>query len=129
MRALFVTHLHADHVMDLANLLPRELAAPVLDVYGPAPAGLPIRRSRRRRRPLVFPDEPTPGIRAAVDHLLRAFAYNINLRIADEGRIDVAESVRVHEIGVGATATRPTSTSAAATAAARRRPRRRWSRS
>ena len=35
-----------------------------------------------------------------MDHLLRAYAYNINLRIADEGRRDVADSVRVHEIGV-----------------------------
>jgi ribonuclease BN (tRNA processing enzyme) len=48
----------------------------------------------------VFPDAPTPGIRATVDHLLRAHAYNINLRIADEGRRSITESVRVHEVGV-----------------------------
>ena len=39
-------------------------------------------------------------MRAATEHLLRAFAYNINLRIADEGRNDVTKSVRVHEMGV-----------------------------
>ena len=49
---------------------------------------------------MVFPDEPTPGIRATVGHLMRAFAYNINLHVSDEGRPDVTESIRVHEIGV-----------------------------
>jgi ribonuclease BN (tRNA processing enzyme) len=49
---------------------------------------------------VVFPDAPAPGIRALVEHVLRAHAYNINLRIADEGRPSVVDSVRVHEIGV-----------------------------
>ena len=31
---------------------------------------------------------------------MRAFAYNVNLRVADEGRADVTDSLRVHEIGV-----------------------------
>jgi ribonuclease BN (tRNA processing enzyme) len=100
-RALFVTHLHADHVVDLVNLVLGSWPPPVLDVYGPAPAGLPVPvYPPDEVRPLVFPDQPTPGIRAAVDHLLRAYAYNINLRVADEGRRSVTESVRVHEIGV-----------------------------
>jgi ribonuclease BN (tRNA processing enzyme) len=100
-RALFVTHLHADHVMDLANLLLGSWPPHVIDVYGPGPAGLPIPVfPAGEERPLVFPDAPTPGIRATVDHLLRAHAYNINLRIADEGRSSVTDSVRIHEIGV-----------------------------
>jgi ribonuclease BN (tRNA processing enzyme) len=100
-RALFVTHLHADHVVDLVNLVLGSWPPPVLDVYGPAPAGLPVPvYPPDEVRPLVFPDRPTPGIRATVDHLLRAHAYNINLRVADEGRRSVTESVRVHEIGV-----------------------------
>ena len=49
---------------------------------------------------MIYPDEPTPGTRAALDHMLRAFAYNVNLRVLDEGRKDVTQSVRVHEIGV-----------------------------
>jgi ribonuclease BN (tRNA processing enzyme) len=101
-RALFVTHLHADHVMDLANLLLGSWPPPhAIDMYGPAPAGLPIPVFPPDAvRPLVFPDAPTPGIRATVDHLLRAYAYNINLRIADEGRRSVTDSPRIHEIGV-----------------------------
>ena len=49
---------------------------------------------------MIYPDEPTPGTRATLDHMLRAFAYNMNLRVLDEGRKDVTQSVRVHEIGV-----------------------------
>ncbi len=100
-RSVFVTHLHADHLMDLANLFLGSWPPHVVDVYGPSPAGLPIASFPPDAvRPLVFPDDPTPGMRAATEHLLRAFAYNVNLRIADEGRIDVTKSVRVHEVGV-----------------------------
>ena len=100
-RALFLTHLHADHLVDLANLVLGSWPPHEIDVYGPGPAGLPIPVfPAGDERPLVFPDAPTPGIRATVDHLLRAHAYNINLRIADEGRHSVTDSLRVHEIGV-----------------------------
>ena len=101
-RAVFVTHLHADHIMDLGNLLLGSWPPPVLDIHGPGPAGLPIPVfPPDAERSLVFPDAPTPGLRATVEQLLRAYAYNINLRIADEGRLPVTESVRVHEIGEG----------------------------
>jgi len=100
-RSLFITHLHADHIVDLANLVLGSWPPHEIDVYGPGPAGLPIPVfPAGDERTLVFPDAPTPGIRATVDHLLRAHAYNINLRIADEGRRSVTDSVRVHEVGV-----------------------------
>ena len=98
---MFLTHLHADHIMDLANLFVGSWPPDPIDVFGPGPAGLPIPMfPPDADRPLVYPDEPTPGTRAALDHLFRAFAYNTNLRIADEGRIDVTQSARVHELGV-----------------------------
>ena len=100
-RALFVTHLHADHLMDLANLVQGSWPSHVIDVYGPSPAGLPIPAFPPDAvHPLEFADEPTPGLRGVVDHLMRAFAYNINVRVADEGRHPVNRSLRVHEIGV-----------------------------
>ncbi len=100
-RAVFVTHLHADHIVDVANLFQGSWPAPTIDVYGPGPPGGPIPEyPPGAGRPLAYPDEPTPGLRATLDHFMRGFAYNINLRIADEGRNNVAESFRVHEIGV-----------------------------
>jgi ribonuclease BN (tRNA processing enzyme) len=51
-------------------------------------------------RPLPIPDEPTPGLRAFVDHQMRSFAYNINVRVLDEGRPPLPESIRVREINV-----------------------------
>ena len=68
-RSVFVTHLHADHLMDLANLFLGSWPPQVVDVYGPSPAGLPIASfPSDAARPLVFPDDPTPGIRAATCH-------------------------------------------------------------
>lgn len=100
-RSVFVTHLHADHVMDLANLFMGSWPTHPLDLYGPAPAGLPIPVFPPDAiRPLVYPNSPTPGLRQTVDLLMGAFAYNINLRIADEGRANVLDSIRVHEVGV-----------------------------
>jgi ribonuclease BN (tRNA processing enzyme) len=98
---VFLTHLHADHIMDLPNLFVGSWPPHVVDILGPAPAGLPIASfPPDAGRPLVYPDDPTPGTKAAVDHMLRAFAYNINVRIADEGRTPVNEAARVREIGV-----------------------------
>jgi ribonuclease BN (tRNA processing enzyme) len=98
--AIFLTHLHADHIMDLANIFLGSWPPRPIDVYGPASAH--TRRDGTPAdlvHPVVFPDEPAPGLAATMDHLLRAFAYNINVRIADEGRSNVTESIRVHELG------------------------------
>ena len=99
--AIFLTHLHADHVIDYANLLMGFWPVQPVEVFGPGQAGLPIATYPPGRvvDPL-YPDEPTPGIRGLTDHLFRAFAYNINTRIADEGRHDVTKMVNVHEIGL-----------------------------
>jgi ribonuclease BN (tRNA processing enzyme) len=98
---VFVTHLHADHIMDLANMFMGSWPSHVVDLYGPSPAGLPIAAFPPDAvRPMAYPDEPTPGLRATVDKLMGAFAYNINLRIADEGRQNVLDSIRVREVGV-----------------------------
>ncbi len=98
---IFVTHLHADHIMDLANLFMGSWPTHPLDLYGPAPAGLPIPVFPPDAiRPLAYPDAPTPGLRSTFDLLMGAFAYNINLRIADEGRKNLLDTIRVHEMGV-----------------------------
>jgi ribonuclease BN (tRNA processing enzyme) len=85
--------------MDLGNLLLGSWPSQPIDIYGPAAAGLPIPGFQPGVSP-AFPDEPTPGMRATTDLLLRSFAYNINVRLAGEGRSTVVDRIRVHEIGV-----------------------------
>ncbi len=100
-RSIFFTHLHSDHVIDLANLLFGYWPTARVDVFGPGEAGLPIAPYPSDRVvPVLFPQAPTPGIRGLTEKLFEAFAYNINVRIADEGRSDLTAKVFVHEIGV-----------------------------
>lgn len=99
--SIFFTHLHSDHFIDYINLLLGFWPTQRVDVYGPGEAGLPIAQYPPDRVvPVLFPDAPTPGIRGVTQKLFEAFAYNINVRIADEGRSDVTKKVFVHEIGV-----------------------------
>ena len=69
-RALFVTHLHSDHIMDLANLAQGSWPTHKIDAFGPAPAGLPIPAfPLGDERPLALPVDPTPGLRGTIEHL------------------------------------------------------------
>jgi ribonuclease BN (tRNA processing enzyme) len=107
-RSIFFTHLHSDHVIDFANLLFGFWPTRRVDVFGPGEAGLPIAPYPPDRVvPLVFPSAPTPGIHALTEKLFEAFAYNINVRIADEGRSDLTANVFVHELGVAHDEYRP----------------------
>lgn len=100
-RTICFTHLHSDHVIDYANFLLGFWPSHAIDVYGPGESGLPITGYPPERVvPLRFPDQPTPGTTTMTELLFRAFAYNINVRMADEGRDDVVGKVRTHEIGV-----------------------------
>ncbi len=100
-RSIFFTHLHSDHVIDYANLLLGFWPTDRVDVFGPGEAGLPITPFPPGRVvPVLFPDAPTPGIRGLTQKLFEAFAYNINVRIADEARQDLTANVFVHEVGV-----------------------------
>lgn len=100
-RSIFFTHLHSDHVIDYANLLLGFWPTHQVDVYGPGEAGLPITTYPPGRDfTPIFPDYPTPGLMTVTEYLCRAFAYNINVRMADENRDNVTTKVRTHEIGV-----------------------------
>jgi ribonuclease BN (tRNA processing enzyme) len=100
-RSIFFTHLHSDHVIDYINLLLGFWPTNRVDVFGPGEAGLPITPYPPDRVvPVLFPDAPTPGIRGLTQKLFEAFAYNINVRIADEARKDLTANVFVHEVGV-----------------------------
>lgn len=98
--AICITHLHADHVMDLANIFQGSWPNAPIDVYGPGPAGPPFTTHLDPVHPVRFPDEPAPGIRRMIELLDRAFALNSNSRAIAERRAGYVDHVRVHEIGL-----------------------------
>lgn len=99
-RAIFVTHLHADHILDLPNLFQGSWPSTAIEVFGPGPAGAPFTTHDDPVHPVRFGDDPAPGIRRAMEHFDRAFATNINARLLGESRSDYLDHVRVHEIGL-----------------------------
>ncbi|HZI44712.1 MAG TPA: MBL fold metallo-hydrolase [Ilumatobacter sp.] len=97
---IFVTHLHADHIMDLVNVFQGSWPSSRIDVYGPGPAGPPFTTHDDPVHPVRFPEDPAPGIKGVIDHLSRAFGMNINARIMAEQRTDYLDHLVVHEIGL-----------------------------
>ena len=77
---VFVTHLHSDHVLELGPLLHTAwtsgLKSPVI-VYGPE------------------------GTQAVWNGFLASLAYDIDIRILDEGRPDIRRLVEIREYGEG----------------------------
>ena len=99
--SIFLTHLHSDHVIDLSNLLLGFWPDHPVQVFGPGPSVLPEPEPVDGVAPRLFrPEEPAPGTAAMVTHQLAAYAYNINIRIATEGRKDFTDRIAVREIGV-----------------------------
>lgn len=77
---IFITHLHSDHVLELAPLLHTAWTtglATKVTVYGP------------------------PGTRRLWEGFLASLSYDIETRIADEGRPDLQGLVEVVEYGPG----------------------------
>jgi ribonuclease BN (tRNA processing enzyme) len=90
LRAVFITHMHSDHVVDLNNLLTsgisnglRRVDRPV-QVWGPGNRGaLPPLFGSAPPPPVVAPDRPTPGTREMLDLLARTYATDYNDRARD----------------------------------------------
>ncbi|MEL6583882.1 MAG: MBL fold metallo-hydrolase [Pseudomonadota bacterium] len=78
--AILVTHLHSDHYLELGPLL-----------HTAWTCGL------RKTIPLIGPT----GLRPYWEHFLRAMAFDVDLRIADEGRPPLAERVAISTITEG----------------------------
>ncbi|MBA4084778.1 MAG: hypothetical protein C0493_07535 [Kytococcus sp.] len=108
-RAGFITHLHSDHVTDLATFLVQgfiggglgSLESP-FHVYGPGDRGaLPTVFPPGRPAPAPFnPSEPTPGTTSMVRQLLAAFATDVNDRIFDAGSPRIERVVQAHDIAL-----------------------------
>lgn len=77
---IFITHLHSDHYLELGPLLHTAWTAGLktpVDVYGPA------------------------GLEAYWRSFVGSMQADIDLRIADEGRPDLRDLLRIHEINAG----------------------------
>jgi ribonuclease BN (tRNA processing enzyme) len=107
LQAVFLTHLHSDHVSDYPTLLLEGwigggVGAPgrALHVYGPGPRdGLPTTFPPARPAPApVHPENPGPGTVDMTAALLAAFATDINDRIFDSASPDIRDRVRAHDI-------------------------------
>jgi ribonuclease BN (tRNA processing enzyme) len=75
-RAILITHHHSDHILELGPLLHNiwvcGLREPI-DVWGP------------------------PGLEQIIDGFFQSMRYDIDIRIENDGRVDLRKLVRVHE--------------------------------
>jgi ribonuclease BN (tRNA processing enzyme) len=82
--AVFITHLHSDHYLDLGPLLHTAWTAGLshsVPVFGPS------------------------GLQHYWDHFIASMRSDIDTRMADEGRPDLMNLVQLHVLGDGAAAT------------------------
>lgn len=108
LRGIFITHLHSDHIADYFNLQlygwyqNLERARRPVHAYGPGDRGVlpPIAAASQALPRVVNPAEPTPGLVGTTRHLMRAHATDINDRMRDNLRTDLAELVAAHDIAI-----------------------------
>ncbi|SOY61695.1 zinc phosphodiesterase, putative tRNA 3' processing RNase Z homolog [Cupriavidus taiwanensis] len=106
LRAAFITHLHADHVVDYPSLVLfgasdglSERKSPVR-VFGPGARGKlpPVSGSTVGVSGIVAPESPTPGTVAMTEAIYRAFATDINDNILDSRKPNPRTRVEVQDI-------------------------------
>lgn len=106
LRAVFLTHLHSDHVVDYPNLLTlgwsngaRGLASPV-QILGPGNRGVlpPVFGSPEIEPRLIAPGSPTPGTVEMTHRIYEAFAADLNDRMRDYLEPDLETMFSVRDI-------------------------------
>ena len=113
LEAVFVTHLHADHVGDLPGMLlypwgvrtGRDGPLPPIQVHGPAPPrALPSGDATFHRETTIHPDRASPGTADLVQSILAGYAYHLNVMPLDARMPDSGRLVRAVDIPVPAPA-------------------------
>ncbi|MFY1931892.1 MBL fold metallo-hydrolase [Achromobacter xylosoxidans] len=107
-QAVFLTHLHTDHIIDLASLLmydpsARRRAKASLQIYGPGRRGaLPPLAPGLAGDPVIHAENPGAGTADLVDSMVAGMAADLNIRVRSEGVPDVRGFFQAHDIVVPA---------------------------
>jgi len=111
LEAVFLTHLHADHIGDLGGMLLYPWGVRVGDngplapirVYGPSrPEALPTGDATFHRETTIQPELPAPGTADLVESILACYAYHLNVMPLDSHMPDAGALVRGTDIRVPA---------------------------
>ncbi len=115
MRAVFITHLHMDHLGDYPTFLEIGVRSGYaekqnLTIIGPGDRGR-LEENRSGYKGLVQQAEtcnppvvtPTPGTKMMTNHILQAFAQTFNNCTHDEGYPEIPKLIDIREIGDPAT--------------------------
>jgi ribonuclease BN (tRNA processing enzyme) len=111
--AVFISHLHADHIGDLPGLLlypwgvragDHGPLAPIR-VFGPSrPEELPAGDATFHRETTIHPERPVPGTADLVESILAGYAYHLNVMPLDARMPDAGALVRGIDLSVPAPA-------------------------
>jgi ribonuclease BN (tRNA processing enzyme) len=111
LEAVFLTHLHVDHVGDLPGMLLYPWGGregddgplPPIRVYGPSrPEALPSGDATFHRETTINPELPAPGTVDLVEHILAGYAYHLNVMPLDARMPDAGALVRAFDVPVPA---------------------------
>lgn len=110
LRAAFITHMHADHIVDYPSLVLFGASDGLaerrqkLKVFGPGPRGKlpPASGGAEGVAEVVSPEQPMPGTVAMTEALYRAFAADINDNILDSRKPNPHSRVEVSDIALPA---------------------------
>jgi ribonuclease BN (tRNA processing enzyme) len=107
LEAVFLTHLHVDHIGDLPGMLLYpwgvRVSLPPVRVYGPSrPAALPEGDAVFHRVTTIHPELPDPGTTDLVEHILAGFAYHLNVMPLDARMPDAGSLVRGINVTISA---------------------------
>lgn len=101
--AVFLTHMHSDHLVDLPSLLlfaHRYVRQRTMTIIGPGPRGVlpPLSPLASMTPKPVSPHNPVPGTQQTFERLVNAYATDINDRMYDYGSPSPASKFAARDI-------------------------------